>query len=411
MAVRGLFKTLRNRNFLKLWVGQVVSNLGDEIAFFGLGVLVVFGWHGNSIDLSIIMIASSLPVLLLGPFAGVFVDKWNKKVTMMLADLIRAFLAILFIFCTTVFQLALVVFMISSVSRFFYPARLSIIPEILEKDILVEANSLSQLTYMLSIILGPVIATAMIYILGYTWIFIFDSASYLFSAFMITLMIYKPLRRIGAKKHAFQEFVEGLRYLWENSTVRVLILLFSVVMLFLGGLNVIFAIYIRDVLHMEVAGYGTMEVLFGVGMVLGSISTGVIAGKMKEGSMVLFGILGIGFLVLLLALFPFAILAFAVGIGLGFSAGFLNAPATALFQKSVEEDFRGRVFGAQGAVIQGFSLLSILIIGLLVAKFGILPIVLAAGISMLSLSIFFLLSKRVRDALEIEKIQRKYTYP
>ncbi|EDY36070.1 transporter, major facilitator family [Aciduliprofundum boonei T469] len=384
---------LKNRNFLKLWIGQIVSNIGDEVAFFGLGVLVVFSWKGTALDLSIVMASSSLPVLLFGPFVGVFVDRWNKQLTMIAADLIRAFLALFFIFCTSVIQLAIVVFLLATVSRFFYPARASIIPEIMKEENLVEANSFSQMTYMLSVILGPVIATPMIYILGYTWIFIFDSSSYVFSAIMISLMIYEHKARKEMKK-PLEELIDGLKYIWNNPTVRLLILIFSIVMLFVGGLNVAFSIYIRDVVHMGVGGYGALEVLFGIGTVVGSISTGFLAGRFSPGKMVLTGILGIGIMILILGILPTPWVALIFGgFMIGYFVGYLNAPATAIFQKAIKEEFRGRVFSAQGAIIQGATLISIVVIGLLINYFGIIPIILFSSSVLIFLSIALIFSK------------------
>lgn len=399
MALSGLKRALSNGEFSKLWIGQMVSNLGDEIAFFGLAVMVVFSWNGGAIDLSIVMAASSLPVLLFGPIAGVYVDRWNKKHTMIIADVLRAILAILFIFCTSVFHLAIVVFFLSTVSRFFYPARMSLIPEILDRDILVEANSLSQMTYMLSVILGPMIATSMIYLLGYFWIFVFDSLSYLFSAFMLSLIRYSPILKMG-KKSPFRELVEGLHYIRKNPTVRLLIWIFAITMLFVGGLNVAFSIYIRDVVHLDVSGYGAMEVLFGIGTVLGSISTGFLAGRVPEGKMVIMGLLGIGLMILSLGLLPVPIISLiSGGLLLGYFVGYLNAPANAIFQKAVEEEYRGRVFGAQGALIQGSGLISIVMIGIAISLFGIIPVILFSSAILILLSLFLISSRRAMRVL------------
>ncbi len=400
MGFGGLKKSLQNHNFIKLWLGQIVSNLGDEMAFFGLGVMVVYSWKGTALDLSIVMASSALPVLLFGPFAGVFVDRWNKKVTMISADIIRAFLALLFIFCTQVWHIAIVVFLLSTVSRFFYPARVAIIPEILEREILVEANSLSQLTYMLSVILGPAIATSMIYLLGYFWIFLFDSVSYVFSAIMIAWMYYRPGERKGEEKNALRELVEGLRYMRSNSAVKLLITIFAIVMLFVGGLNVLFAVYIRDVVGMDISGYGAMEILFGIGTVLGSVSTGILAGRISEGRMILVSILGIGAIILTLGILPIPIVALSMGgFLIGYFVGFMNAPATAVLQRSVPEEYRGRVFGAQGAIIQGATLTSIVIIGLLASFLGVVPIIMASGIIIISLASILLAMPRFSRVL------------
>jgi DHA3 family macrolide efflux protein-like MFS transporter len=396
VSLEGMKKVLKNRNFLKLWIGQIVSNIGDEVAFFGLGVLVVFSWHGSATDLSIVMASSLLPILIFGPFAGIFVDRWNKKYTMIAADLIRSVLAIFFIFCTSIIQLSIVVFLLATVSRFFYPARVSIIPEIMKDKNLVEANSFSQMTYMLSIIMGPIIATPMIYFLGYIWIFVFDSVSYIFSATMISTLIYKAKAKKERKK-PFVELAEGLRYIKEHQPVKVLLLIFTVVMLLVGGLNVAFSIYIRDIIHMGVNGYGALEILFGIGTVVGSVSVGALAGRFSSAKMVITGILGVGAMILILGIAPSLIIALICGgFMIGYFVGYITAPATAIFQKSIKKEFRGRVFSVQGAIIQGATLVSIVIIGLLVDHIGIIHVILISSSILIAFSAYLFLSKAIK---------------
>ncbi len=377
---------------MKLWIGQIVSNLGDEVAFFGIGVLIIFSWQGTAVDLSIVMIASSIPILVFGPLAGVYVDRWNRKSTMIIADILRGFLALLFIICTSVLSLAIVIFLISTVSRFFYPARMAMIPEIVKSENLTEANSLSQMTYMLSVILGPIIGATTIYIFGYLWVFIFDSASYFFSACMISLISYRYERKKAEKKRSFEELKEGIRYIRENPAVKLLILIFSCVMLFVGGLNVAYPIYVRDVMKMNISAYSLLEVLYGIGTIVGSITIGFIAGKISSARALLSGIMGIGVMILLLGLYPIAIVAFIFGgFFIGFFVGFINAPATTILQRCVEEEFRGRVFGAQGAIIQGSMLISILVIGFLISLVGIFFVIYLTAIVLIFLSLFTLL--------------------
>ncbi len=387
MTVSGLLNTLKNTNFVKLWLGQVVSNLGDEVAFFSIAVMVVFYWNGSAVDLSIVMIASSLPILLFGSFAGVFVDRWNKRYTMVVADLLRAFLALLFIFCTSVIQLSVVVFLISFVSRFFYPARVAIIPELLSDENLVEANSLSQLTYMISVIFGPVIGTSMIYLFGYFWIFVFDSLTYIFSAVSLMLLSYSP-KAHGKRKRPLLELKEGFSYILTNPTVKLTIAVFSFMMLFLGGMNVVYSIYVRDVIHMGVAGYGFIEVMFGIGTIAGSVIVGVLTGRVQDGRLIMGGMLILGVVILMMGAFPVPVIAIIMGgLLVGIAIGFINAPATGVLQRVIPEEFRGRVFGVQGTLIQGVSLLSMVVMGLLVTWVGVLPVIFVSGIIVTAFSL------------------------
>ena len=393
-------RVLSNSDFLKLWIGQVVSNIGDEVAFIGLAALIVFRWNGTATDVSLFFIFASLPVLIFGPIAGVFVDRWKRKTTMIWADIIRSVIALGFIFSTQLWHLLLLIFLLSTVSRFFYPARNALIPNIVNEEKLIEANSLSQMTYMLAVVIGPGLGAALVALLGYTTTFIFDSASYLFSALMIFLIGHKERIERGGKK-ALNEMVEGFKYMAKNRIVRLLVTLFGLIMLVVGGLNVIYTLYIRDVLHMNIVGLGILETSFGIGAIIGSILVGFVAGKMKNVHMIGVGVILIGFLISLMAALPFFLMALLVAFGIGAMNSLLSSPSNAILQKAIEDKYRGKVFGAQGAVIQGAALISMGMMGLLISIFGIIHILIFSGIYVTAIGTYLLLNKKAEKLMDI----------
>jgi len=393
-------RVLGNKNFLKLWIGQVVSNIGDEVAFMGLAALIVFKWEGTPTDISLFFIFASLPVLIFGPIAGVFVDRWKRKNTMIWADILRAGIAFGFIFSTELWHLLVLIFLLSTISRFFYPARNAIIPNIVKEEKLVEANSLSQMTYMLAVVIGPGMGAALVAIFGYTTTFIFDASSYLFSALMIFLIRYRE--QIGrSTKKAWGEMIEGFRYMARNRVVRLIVIIFGMIMIIVGGLNVIYTLYIRDVLHMDVVGLGVLETAFGIGAVVGSVSVGLLAGKMKNVHLIASGIIFIGLLIFLMAILPFFVAAVFVALGIGAMNSLLSSPTNAILQKAVKDEYRGKIFGAQGAIIQGAALISMGMMGILIDMFGIINILIFSGIYVMLIGFYLILNKRAEKLMEI----------
>ncbi len=402
MTKKGLTKVLKNRNFLKLWIGQIVSNIGDEVAFIGLAALIVFQWNASAVEVSFLFIFASIPSLIIGPFAGVFVDRWRRKNTMISMDIIRAIVIFLVIFSTELWQIYILIFLLSSFSRFFYPARNAIIPNIVHEKNLVEANSLSQMSYMLALILGPALAAPLVVIFGYFFAFIFDSFTYIFSAFMISIIFIRE-KIEKRKKNAMKEMIEGFSYIKNNKIVLYIILLFSGLMLIFGGLNVGYTIYVRDVLHMKIVGLSSLEIGFGIGAVVGSIAVGILAGKLKEGDMIAGGITFIGLLLFLMGFFTYFFAVIIVSLLIGISNMFVSNPANAILQKIVPDSLRGKVFGALGAVVQGASLISMGLVGFLIAIFGILNLLVFGGIFVALIGTILLLNRKFVKMISMGK--------
>src|SRR5215212_6791326 len=150
-AERVTFLTvLRNRNFRNLWFGQVISQMGDYFAF--LAILVVVGSFSQDVgettqQVSGVMIATALPRLLFGVLAGVFVDRWDRRLTMLASDLIRPALTLAMIpafMSKNLLLMYVLAFVMSSVGTFFNPAKGALIPKMVAPDHLTAANALSQ---------------------------------------------------------------------------------------------------------------------------------------------------------------------------------------------------------------------------------------------------------------------------
>src|SRR5262249_39052922 len=174
-----------------LWIAQVVSIFGDFLALFAVMSDVAFRLKATPAQLTLISVAFLIPFALLGPVAGVFVDRWDAKRTMISSDLIRAALALGLVFASGLNQIYAILFALSAVSTFFVPAQTIMIRTITPRDGLMAASALRQRVFQVVGIISPAIAGAMVNWVGAKPAYYFDGGSFIFSASMIAAILIK----------------------------------------------------------------------------------------------------------------------------------------------------------------------------------------------------------------------------
>src|SRR5262245_50329003 len=152
------FKSVQNRDFLLLWWAQVISQFGDRINQMALIGLVAGRTPGSAMELAKLLTFTIIPVFIVGPIAGVYVDRWDRRTTLFVCDFLRGLLVLsiplVFMGKVSIIPIYFVVFLAFCLSRFYVPAKMSIIPELVEaKDILI-ANSMVSVTGMIAFVLG-----------------------------------------------------------------------------------------------------------------------------------------------------------------------------------------------------------------------------------------------------------------
>src|SRR5689334_17274115 len=202
---------LRDRAFRTLWLAQFVSIFGDFLALFGVISLITFRMHGTAVQVTAVTIAYILPLAVISPVAGVFVDHWNVKRVMIASDLIRAALIVLLVFVRDVAQICAIFACLSTVSSFFAPAQSVTVRTIVPQDRLLAANAMLTQAFYLVRLFSPFAAGALIAWLGEQVCFYLDMASFVFSAGMIsTLAIVRPRAATDRTLAALsRDFVEG----------------------------------------------------------------------------------------------------------------------------------------------------------------------------------------------------------
>jgi len=351
----GFIQVLKNGRFLRLWLGQVISAVGDYFYFLAMPILVN-KLTGSTTAIGLAMIFGfALPQLLFGLPAGVMVDRWDRRRVMIVADLARAALVLgglLVRDAQTIWILYVVGFLVSVASRFFFPARSALIPSLVAENELVAANGLSQLTETAALLIGPALAGFTIAWWGEGFAFVADSISFLVSA--VAIWSIGPVK--AEARHAVEqtmralwgELVAGLRFLFGQPVLRGVVLSLSVVHLGIGAINVLWVPLLSRNYGVGPEGMGLVDSMQGVGMALGGLSVGWLAARFSKVRIGMVGLIIIGLMLGLTGVAP----SFAYIIGFTFVLGLALAPIeaalTTLMQLNTPDQSRGRVFSAFG---------------------------------------------------------------
>jgi len=304
-------RLFHNKSFIALWIGQTVSFIGDYFYFLAIPIMVE-KLTGSALLVGLSVISSALPMLVLGPVAGVFVDRWDRKRTMIVADLLRALLVLVSLWVRTPDQIwiyYIVGFLMSCVSRFFFPAQNAALPLIVtDKDDLLAANGLMQIVQTAGFLIGPALAGFSIGFWGEQIAFVVDSATYFFSAAAIAIMAVPHTttgREPGGRTSAvWAEMKDGVSYLFGNRTMVGILLCLAVVQLGVGAINVAWVPFMQRTFGLGPEGLGAVDTAQGVGMALGGVLLGFLAARISKRPLAGWSIVFIGGMIALIGLAP-----------------------------------------------------------------------------------------------------------
>src|SRR5262249_304803 len=264
---------LQHRPFRTLWFAQFVSIFGDFLALFGVINLITFTMHGTAVQVTAVTIAYVLPLAVVGPVAGVFVDHWNPKVIMIASDLIRAALILILVFVTDVREICAVFAVLSTVSCFFLPAQSVTVRTLVPREGLLAANALMSQAFYVVRLLSPALAGLLILWATEKACFYLDTASFIFSAFMIArLTIARPARGEAEKKVRLltRDFLTGNQFIFTHAGLAFVFITMAVAIFVLSSFSPLVSIYIRDSLHAGTFWFGIISSMIGVGLIAGT---------------------------------------------------------------------------------------------------------------------------------------------
>jgi len=379
-------KLLRNRRFALIWLGQSVSSFGDWVRNMAI-TFWVYEISGHSpVATSAVMVAEYLPMLLLAPVAGVFVDRWSRRRTMFWTQLVSAVLSLSFLAALGArsLPLALVIaFLGSLVSQFYNPARGAMLPVIVDRGDLVGANSLSQVTANLALVLGPVVGTSVYFSLGAPWSFGLDALSFILSAGAVLLARLprnEGIAGAGGLASVASQWREGLAYVRSHRTVRTVLLVFFVLMLGGGAANVCDLYLVTRNLALPESRLSLVMSVQGLASVAASLGMMTMAARLEAWKLLWIGVavLGVGAVNIGLAPNLTAVLVWTAVAGVG--TALASVGQSTILQTSIPVEFRGRVFGVMGPTIIAGMLTGTAVGGFLARQMDVRPIISATGL-------------------------------
>lgn len=389
---------LRYQPFRTLWLAQFVSIFGDFLALFAVISLITFRLHGNAVQVTAVTIAYVLPLAIISPFAGVFVDHWNVKRVMIASDLVRAVLILLLVFVTDVTQICIIFAVISTVSSFFAPAQSVTIRTIVPQEGLLAANAMISQAFYLVRLLSPFAAGALIAWLGEKFCFYLDTASFVFSAGMIsTLVILRssvPTEK--TVESLTQDFLEGNRFIFTHRGLTFVFVAMGVAMFVLSSFSPLISIYIRDSLAGGPFIFGVISSMVGIGLIAGAQVLSRLHTKESRTNIVLGGLFALGVGAALLGAFQNTFMAALSTFTMGFAISFVLIPAQTMSQQETPPAMMGRVSSTFMSLIAVSQVLGLLLSGYLAQELGIRPLFLACAalLALISIAAFFFLRGR-----------------
>jgi Na+/melibiose symporter-like transporter len=414
----GYLELLRkNRSFRQLWLGQVVSQLGDWLDTIAL-YTIVLRLTGSGRAVGLVLVARFVPQFVMGSLSGVVADRFNRRTVMIVSDLLRAVVVLGFLFVRSAEQLWLVYVLTVlqlTFSSFFEPAKSAVIPSIVPARDLVPANAISSATWSAMLTLGAAVGGIITGWLGTDGAFVLDSLTYLGSAALVASVRF-PKRPARAKTRltiskalGIGDTIEGARYVLQRPRI------FAVMMVkpawgLGGGILTLLAVFGEKIYPIggEAArGIGVLYAARGIGTAIGPVVFRRFAGETRERMQTAIGIsfiIGGLFYIAFASATSFMLAIFMLAIAhAGGSTLWVNS--TVLLQSTVEDNFRGRVFAAELALLTLTMAGSNYVTGELLDRFGYSPRVVTAGIGVLFIipGLVWLATKRWWDRTSTTK--------
>jgi DHA3 family macrolide efflux protein-like MFS transporter len=338
---------LKIRSVRRLWLAQLVSIFGDFLAIFAVFSLVTFQLHGTPTQVSMVLVAYMLPLAVVSPLAGVYVDKWNVKWTMIGSDMIRGVLVLVLVFVRDLNAIYIIFLAMSTVSSFFVPAQSVAVRALAPAAGLLAVNALMSQAVQGAQIISPAIAGLLVQWFGANACFLFDSFSFFFSASMVmTLAIHRTPSPGSAASSVLSSMRQGFSFIFTHTAISFVILAMTAGMFAVRCFGALLSVYVRDVLLSNAALFGTLNSLIGVGMITGTQILHRVASRVPKQFLVIYGLGGMGVAVLITALFS-KVATTALGmLGLGFGAAFVVVPSQTLLQQETPHTLLGRVMSS-----------------------------------------------------------------
>ena len=376
----GFFAVLKNRNFVTLWSGQIFSQLADKV-YVVLMIAIIesqFQSENQSISgwVSAIMIANTIPAVLFGSLAGVFVDRWHKKEVLVSTNILRGLLVLsvpFFLWLTkgqvlanlpVGFEILLAVtFLVSTLGQFFAPAEQATISTIVEKPNLLSANSLYTTTAMGSLIVGFAIGEPILALADSLGASIglgvnigkelLVGTSYAIAGILLILMRTGETKQIptGDEPHVLADLKDGVRYLGKHKQIKGALIQLVILQSIIASMTVV-AVRMAELLpEIKASQFGFLLAAGGVGLALGAVGLSYLDRKFSRAQLSLYGSIGVAASLVGLSFSNSLWLSLLCLVGMGVFSASVMIPMQTTIQSETPEEMRGKVFGLQNNAI------------------------------------------------------------
>lgn len=419
-----------NGSYSSLWAGQLISLFGDRIHQVALAAAVLIT-TGSVLASSLVFVAAFIPNLIFSPIAGTFVDRWDHKEVLIVSDLLRAATVLLIpmAIVTNVILVYPFVFLLTTISIFFRPARVAILPRIVREDELVTANSGLWIGETMADVIGFPLAGLFVVAVGTALpvAFWLDSATYVASALLLSgILVARPADEAEAAEETavgaamssgrerpialdtgvgqgfMAEMRAGYRFLRSQPTLFANTIQASVAQLTVGVLTALMPAYALTVFRTSEFGweavYTFIEAGVGVGNLIGGFAIGLIGARIAKGRMISGGYLVWGLMTTVFALSGNLGIVLGLALGSGIANMAFVIPSQALFQELTPAELMGRVVGFRFALVFGAMAIAMAVGGVLSVVIGVTAVIALFGLVSAAAGIAGFLVPAIRDA-------------
>jgi MFS family permease len=403
----GMLTVLQNRDFLALWLSQLVSKVGDNFAV--IAALVLVNQLAQRAGIAVVVMAAAMTIPQLFALAsGVFVDRFSRKTVMIVSDLLRAgvvLLALLVQRSGQLYILYITAFLLMALGALYIPARNASIPNMVPEDHLLTANALIQATELVSLIVGAFLASLIISLTSVFTAFVIDSATFLASAALLfwaripdVKKSTAPVAPRGEFRRFWEDFTEGLRYIASNKPLLQLMAITTVATLGLSATTLLAAAYFEELLGISAEYQGFLLGTEGIGMALGAALISVYASWARSRQIVSVTMIVLGGGILVFALAPVYWLVLLGALLVGLCVVSARTTLAAMTQALVSDAQRGRVESAMVTVIGLGTMGALMMAGVLGDLVGPKSVFILTGILVLLAGIASIYSLRGAEA-------------
>jgi MFS family permease len=384
-----------NGSFGALWAGQLISLFGDRVHQVAIAA-IVFVVTDSPIAVAMVFVAATLPNLLFGPIAGTLVDRWDHREVLVVSDILRAAVVVIMPIAASIniYLVYPLAFLLTTISIFFRPARVAILPRLVREDELLTANSALWVGETMADVIGFPLAGLFVALVAdaVSVAFWFDGATYLASALLLSTLIPRPMPREETPAAAGEpaptgfrsELVAGWRFLRNEPVLLANTLQAVVAQLTIGVLIGQTAVFAEHVFGSQGfdwrAVYGFIEGSQGAGNLIGGFVIGLIGARLAKGRMIIAGYTVLGLLTTLMALSGSLGVVLAIAFGIGVANMVFIIPSQTLFQERTPVSLLGRVVGFRFSLVFGAMTLSIGVGGVLAEFVGVTSVIAAFGL-------------------------------